>query len=492
MLASPARPRAPTAPAHDGAGPYRAASSPPPPSLDEPEVLFAGLVATHQGRASISVRLGGDFADYLVEAFVIAGADWAPVEARFRAQKELFVSLDVPAFVHPQDGAIGRVHVGARSEGARVRVTRDGADVPLLHDGRALAPGASLADLAGGRAELSFLAGPGRWEAVIEDPSGARDSVTKDVEIPGKIRRVARAVRFLQPGERIARDDDAAILGLRVLPGLDKPFRALVDATADYGHACCEQTAAKMLAASAMYALADDPERRARAEAILLAGVRREESMWLRGRGFKMYPESSSQPDTYWGPLAARHLRSLAILRDLRGPAAPGHALSKAISEALAMADDASRAYGLTWPPTTPRTCEEAYATICFGPESARPSALTTIKHLVGQAPSHRAGGAVHMRAESAYAAAALFRAGGPSARALALSLANAVIGSLGENGRLYSTVDSVAAIALMVELRAAQIVGGAGVASVDGARLSAREAVEYAGEIREVQAIEG
>ena len=492
-LAAPASPGAPPAPSRAGAGPYRAGSAPPPPpSLDEPEVLFAGLVATHQGRASIAVRLGGDFADYLVEAFVIAGADWAPVEARFRAQKELFVSLDVPAFVHPQDGAIGRVHVGARSEGARVRVTRDGADVPLLLDGRALAPGASLSDLAGGRAELSFLAGPGRWEAVIEDPSGARDSVTKDVEIPGKIRRVARAVRFLQPGERVSRDDDAAILGLRVLPGLDKPFRALVDATADYGHACCEQTAAKMLAASAMYALADEPERRGRAEAIILAGVRREETMWLRGRGFKMYPESSSQPDTYWGPLAARHLQSLAILRDLRGPAAPSHALSRAISEALAMADDASRAYGLTWPPTTPRTCEEAYATICFGPESARPSALTLIKHLAGQSTSSRAGGAVHMRAESAYAAAALFRAGGPSARALALSLANAVIGSLGENGRLYSTVDSVAAIALMVELRAAQIVGGAGVASIDGARLSTREAVEYAGATREVQAIEG
>jgi hypothetical protein len=490
MLAAPVPPGAPPLAA---VSPYRVGSSPPPPpSLDEPEVLFAGLVATQGGRASISVRLGGDFADYLVEAFVIAGSDWAPVEARFRAQKELFVSLDVPAFVHPQDGAIGRVHVGARNEGARVRVTCDGADVPLVLEGLTLAPGAPLYSLTGGRTELSFLAAPGRWEAVIEDPSGARDSVTKDVEIPGKIRRIARAVRFLQPGERVSRDDDAAILGLRVLPGLDKPFRALVDATADYGHACCEQTAAKMLAAAAMYALADDSERRSRAEAILLAGVRREETMWLRGRGFKMYPESSSQPDTYWGPLAARHLQSLAILRDLRGPAAPGHALSKAISEALAMADDASRAYGFTWPPTTPRTCEEAYATICFGPESARPSALTLIKHLAGQAASSRAGGAVHMRAESAYAAAALFRAGGPSARALALSLANAVIGSLGENGRLYSTVDSVAAIALMVELRAAQIVGGAGIAAIDGARLSTREAVDYAGTIREVEAIEG
>ena len=490
-VASPA----PTgAPPPDGASPYRAAAAPPPPppSIDEPEVLFAGLVATHGGRATIAVRLGGDFADYLIEAFVIAGADWAPIEARFRAQKEVFVSLDVPAFVHPHDGAIGRVHVGARSEGARVRVTRDGAEVPLVFDGRTLDPGAPLPGLAGGRAELSFVAGPGLWEAVIEDPSGARDSISRDVEIPGKIRRIARTVRFLQPGESVSRDQDAAVIGLRVLPGLDKPFRALVDATADYGHACCEQTAAKMLAASAMYALAEDPERRGRAEAILIAGVRREETMWLRGRGFKMYPESSSQPDSYWGPLAARHLWSVGLLRDLRGPAAPGHALAKAIGEALAMANDASRAYALSWPPTTPRTCEEAYATICFGPESARASAITLVKHLAAQSNALSAGGAVRMRAESAYASAALLRAGGPSSRALALSLANTVIGCLGENGRLYSTVDSVAAIALMVELRAAQIVGGAGTASIDGARLSLREALDHAGEIREVRAIEG
>jgi hypothetical protein len=504
-MGAPPRPSMPGAPAVDGArrpsiaapmaspgpvaaSPYReAAAPPPPPSIDEPEVLFAGLVPTQNGRATITAHLGGDFADYLVEAFVIAGVDWAPIEARFRAQKEVFVALDLPAFVHPLDGAIGRVHVGARGEGARVRVTRDGAPVPLFLDGRALA---SDAPLAGGRVELTFIAGPGRWEAVIEDASGARDHAEKDVDIPGKIRRIARAVRFLQPGESATRDAD--VVGLRVLPGLDKPFRALVDATADYGHACCEQTAAKMLAAAAMYAMADDAQRREKAEAILVAGVRREATMWLPGRGFKMYPESSPEPNEYWGKLASRHLWSVGLLRDLRGPAAPGRALAKAIDEALRMADDTTRAQGISWPPSPPRNCEEAYATISHGPESARASALTLVKHLAGGGLAQAGGGAVGLRAESAYAAAALLRAGGASSRALALSLANAVVGSLGENGRLYSTVDSVAAIALMVELGAAGIVGGAGLVEIDGARLTTREALDHVGTIGEVRAIEG
>ncbi len=469
------------------ASPYREAATPPPPSVDEPEVLFAGLVPTEGGRATITAHLGGDFAEYLVEAFVIAGVDWAPIEARFRAQKEVFVSLDLPAFVHPLDGAVGRVHVGARGAGARVRVTRDGAAVPLFLDGRALA---SDAPLAGGLAELTFVAGPGRWEAVIDDASGARDHAEKDVEIPGKMRQIARAVRFLQPGESATRDAD--VIGLRVLPGLDKPFRALVDATADYGHACCEQTAAKMLAAAAMYVMADDPWTRSHAESILVAGVRREATMWLPGRGFKMYPESSPEPNEYWGKLASRHLWSVGLLRDLRGPAAPGRALAKAIDEALRMADDTTRAQGISWPPNPPRNCEEAYATIAHGPEGARASAITLVQRLASGSRGSTGGGAVGLRAEAAYAAAALLRAGGASSTALALSLANTVIGSLGENGRLYSTVDSVAAIALMVELGAANIVGGAGVVELDGVRLSTREALDHVGVIGEVRAIEG
>src|SRR5262249_47393747 len=104
-----------------------------------------------------------------------------------------------------------------------------------------------------------------------------------------------------------------------------------------------------------------------RAEAIVLAGVRRERTMWLQGRGFKMYPESSNDPNAYWGALAARHLWNLALLSALGGDAAPGRALAGAIEEGLAMARDATKAYGLAWPPRVASTCEDAYAALRFG-----------------------------------------------------------------------------------------------------------------------------
>ncbi len=495
MVASPMPAAAPAfAPPPPGAppprapSPYREAPAVPPPSVEEPELLFAGLVETRGGKGVVSLRLGPDFADYLVSAFVIAGRDWAPVEGRFRAEREVYVSLDLPAFVHPEDGAVGKLHVRSQG-GARVRLSRDGVEVPLVRDGRALAPGASIE---AGRSELSFLAGPGYFEAVIEDGSGAIERVARQVDVPGKLRRVARTVRFLEAGQRISRAEDPSVVSLRVLPGLDAPFRALVDATSDYGHACCEQTAAKMLAACAMYTLAGDRARRDRAEAIIVAGVRREASMWLRGKGFRMYPDSAATPDAYWGPKAARYLWNLALLRDLKGEAAPGRALGRALDEGLAMAADATSAYSLEWPPRRLSTCEDAYNAVRFGTGGAHALSLVDERTRGFGDPARSAGGAVVQRAEAAYGAAALLRAGGVTARQRALALANAVIAQIGPEGRLYSTVDSVAAIALMAELDAVGVLGGAAAVAIDGERLSSAEALRFAGEIRAIEAVEG
>lgn len=68
---------------------------------DGPHAINAQLVSDPSRTATVPIvgsrkaersrtvfsPLGGDFADYLVEAFVIVGVDWAPIEARFRAQK---------------------------------------------------------------------------------------------------------------------------------------------------------------------------------------------------------------------------------------------------------------------------------------------------------------------------------------------------------------------------------------------------------------------
>lgn len=476
------RATAPAAPEPAAPTPPEEAALPPRAVIvEEPEVLFAGLIEAKDGKASLTVKLGDAFTDYLVEAFVLSGSSWAAAEARFRAEKDPFINLELPAFLHPEDTAIGRIIVGASSAHAQLVVTRDGQEI--LRE-----------VLTEKRAEMSFLASPGIYEASIEDLSNHKsDRAQKIVDVPGKLRRVAKRVRFLAPGESISRVDDPTIVSLKVLPGLEKPFTALCDATADYGHACCEQTAAKMLSACAMFTFSEnDPNRQARAESIIIAGVRREQSMWLRGRGFKMYPESANTPDTYWGPKAARYLFHLDMLKSLtRSPA-----LLSAIQDGLAMAQDTARAYGLEWPPAHGKSCEDAYGVVRFSQDAAaKERALGAVRQYVQRganpSPNQYAHGAVYWRTEAAYASAALFRGGNPNDRMSALTLANAVIKSIGPNGGLYSTADSAAAIALMSELRAAKVVGGTAKVDIDGKRYFGNEALE-ADSFQSVTSVEG
>jgi hypothetical protein len=469
-----------------------------PTVTEEPEVIFAGLLEASAGKARATVQVGAAFADYLVEAFVLAGLDWAPAEARFRAEKDPRAALFVPPYVHPDDEATGRLEVGGRSGRLRVRLDRDGEPVALAHGGKPLEDGV----LTVGRAQLTFPVKPGVYTAVVEDMgSNQSDRAVASVEVPGQLRRLTRGVRILRPGDRVTADDPG-VLSLKVLPGLDSSFTALVEATADYGHACCEQTGAKLVAAVAMYALAgDDAPKRARAESIIIAGVRREQSMWLRGRGFKMYPESSPEPHEYYTPKVARYLFNLELLRPSGsgpGSADVSPALASTIEQGLAMARDAAHAVRLPWPPREAETCEDAYLVLRFGARDRRSeaAALELVRDRAKNGPpappaNPWISGAVPLRVEAAFAAAALLRGRDPRDTALALELANTVIAHLNEQGRLYSTLDSVAAIALVAELRAAGIVGP-GKVRVDGRQLSTAEAAALAGKLRAVEPVVG
>ncbi len=458
------------------------------------EVVFAGLIPLHQGQAAHTVHLGAGVAEYIAEAFVVSGLDWAPAEARFVTEKDPYVILELPAFVHRHDNVLARVHAGARSGRMRLRVTCDGVEVPIQYEGSPLSPDT---DLAAAQVIVTLEARPGDYRATVEDLVGGKDETTGRIEEPGKLRSVARSLRFLEPGQSLSRED-SSILALRVLPGLDRPLHRLVNATADYEHLCCEQTAAKILAGCALYALAQGhDERRARGEAIIRAGVEREALMWLRGRGLKMYPTSADQPHPYLGLRAASYLKQLSLLSQLDdGSFSP--ALRAAIDQGLTMADDVYQAYRLPWPPTQATTCAEAYNVLRFGGigrVANQAVDLVRQRTASGQGLRVTAGGdfpslkgAVLERSEAAFAAAALLRTGDPSDRGRAWALANAVLRHLGPEGRLYSTIDSVAALALLAELRT---VGVSGTVEVDGRCLSTAEALEE-DQIRTLTALAG
>ena len=449
----------------------------PPPRADFPEVLFYGLVPV-RGTETVRIPAGDSLGTFTVEAFVLAEGDWVQATAAFAVDRPVRADLDVPPAVHESDRVIGTLRVATASGRARVSLTRDGQAVALRGIGTEIAT----------PAELQFEVRPGVHLATVEDlASGETDRMEVIVATPGKFRSLVREVGLLQAGDAITLDS-AQALSIRILPGVEKPFEKLVDATADYGHACCEQTAAKILSACVMYLTAHGPARQKKAEGVILAGIARERRMWKKGKGFSMYPENGDV-NTYYSPLVVRHLWALAAIGDVPGISA---ALKGAVKEGLAMADDVARPFAVERIPSKIKSVEDAYA-VAIGPEKRRPQAKDWIatavdlkaKEPVPRSPRDR----VTDRAMLSYAAAALLASG---EMADGVRVANVVTRQLDENGRLYSTVDSVAAIALFTQLARAGVLGGVGRVKVNGKEMSSSDAVKLTDQIETVEIVSG
>lgn len=449
----------------------------PPPRADFPEVLFYGLVPV-RGTETVRIPAGDSLGTFTVEAFVLAEGDWVQATAAFAVDRPVRADLDVPPAVHESDRVIGTLRVATASGRARVSLTRDGQAVALRGIGTELAT----------PAELQFEVRPGVHIATVEDlASGETDRMEVIVATPGKFRSLVREVGLLQAGDALTLDS-AQALSIRILPGVEKPFEKLVDATADYGHACCEQTAGKILSACVMYLTAHGPSRQKKAEGVILAGIARERRMWKKGKGFSMYPENGDV-NAYYSPLVVRHLWALAAIGDVPGISP---ALKGAVKEGLAMADDVARPFAVERIPSKIKSVEDAYA-VAIGPEKRRPQAkdwIATAVDLKAKEPLPRSPrDRVTDRAMLSYAAAALLASG---EMADGVRVANVVTRQLDENGRLYSTVDSVAAIALFTQLARAGVLGGVGRVKVNGKEMSSSDAVKLTDQIETVEIVSG
>ena len=490
----------------------------PLPTRD-PEVLFAGLLEVEDGRAQLKITLPDTFADYILECFTLCGYDWNLEERRFVAVKDPFVYLTVPVFARADEQVRGTLHIGSTKEKVQAKLLRDGVEVQLYKDDK---PYSATQLISGATVAVQFAAAPGDYQAVLMSEDGnILSRQARIVQEPGKLKRRLRTLRLLESGQSIALADDSSIVSLKLMPSIDEPFDLLIDATANYGHACAEQTSVILLSACAMFLFSGSgcggsggkkgsgrggnessggnggsDDRRTRAESIIIAGVKREKSMWLPGRGFKAYPEWDNKPDEYLSQKASTNLWGLKMVKDAAGPDI-SQALSEAIDLGLQMADDVTKALKLSWPPAHIHSCSDAYHAIRFSTNGGADKGLDYLVRFQPEKPDLEAralqylGGIVSLRMETAYAAAGLLRAGGAQHLKRALELTNKVISQFNEEGRLYSTCDSVAAIALMSELKNRNITGGTGKVEVDGKVYALQDALKHA-DIKSIKVTEG
>lgn len=243
-------------------------------------------------------------------------------------------------------------------------------------------------------------------------------------------------------------------------------------------------------------------------EAAILVWYKRLKSMYLPRSGFCLYPPEeggAKTPDTYCAPLGVKHLLNLPTAQrcGLKNPA-----LRELLDDIRAMTSDAASYYRLDYPPKKISDCHAAYQVLANGsPAQVKSEALayvrSRLKEQHGQTfvevqdsqPSYRLWGmAVSTREETAYAAAALLAGGEPGDLPRAIAATNYLTSQLNEEGRLYSTVDTAACLALMVGLRNAGVVTTpqSGRVALNGQEMTLVEALAYEGKVEMLRAVEG
>ncbi len=252
----------------------------------------------------------------------------------------------------------------------------------------------------------------------------------------------------------------------------------------------------------------DDEEVAREYEAAILVWYKRLRSMYLPGKGFCLYPPEEAgarKPDTYCAPLGVKHLLNLPTaercgLKD--------QALREMLDDIRAMVRDAAAYYKIDYPPKEVNDCHAAYQVLANGstPEE-KSKALSFVRcrltqrdgqtfvEVLANQPSYLLWGmAVSTREETAYAAAALLAGGELGDLPRAIAATNYLTSQLNEEGRLYSTVDTAACLALMIGLRDSGVVTTpeSGRVALNGQEMPLAAALAYNGKVESLRVVEG
>lgn len=475
--------------------------------LQFPEIIFNQIVRV-QGEASVEVKLGDSMTQYSIEVFALAPEtmDWQRVETALTATQPVYGELTVSPFVFPGDPVMGRLDVGAASGGAIVEVQHDGEALPLFYDnGEAVTPGLPIPS----GSVIRFPVRPGAITASVRDArKGGIDVSERYITEPGKMRHIMRRLHLLTPGDELDLREQRR-LEILPMPGLEKPFQIFVGAAAHYPFGCVEQTSTKLLAMITGYiSNQDSPEVAGEYEAVIPIWYKRLKSMYLPNNGFCMYPPEEGgarRPDTHYAPQAIKNLLTLPTNEQAR---VPSRAVREMLDDIRSMTQDGARYYKIEQVPKAVQDCQSAYQVMTKSEsqaEKARAAAYVRgrLKEHDGQvyveipeqSDTYRwFGTVVARRRETAYAAATLFATKEQGDLRMAIAATNYLTGQLNEEGRLYSTADTSACLALLLGLRESGIVSTAqgGRVVLNGEAMSLANALAYKGKVETLRCEEG
>ena len=216
--------------------------------------------------------------------------------------------------------------------------------------------------------------------------------------------------------------------------------------------------------------------------------------MWIKGKGLQSYPGDGS-PNAYLGVAAARHLYNLNSVKKFAHSEKISTRLMAAVETGLEIAQDVTSSLNLNWPPLSLRSCSDAHAVMGTDDRERREEAVKFVRAYVNEQKSDvikgegPLGASVFHRQQMAYAAAVLLMSRQSCDLAPALALADAVTKSFNALGRLYSTVDSAAAIALLSEMRSVKF-GSNGTLKINNSQKEVKSRIDTI--IQKLEVVEG
>jgi FimV-like protein len=446
------------------------------PNYEFEQVVFYDIIPVC-GSQELVIPLDGSVGNFVIESFAMSKDNWTQNCSSIVINKAVRVELVLPPAIYPDDKVIGRL---------RATTSGDKALLSLMYNGKTLVQRKNAFDALSMDApvDFQFIVKVGTYFAKVEDPlTGETDSIEVVVGEMGQFKFYTQGLGFL-----VKEDSIDSKTALSVVPNIELPFRKLLTATANYPFMCCEQIAAKVLAATFMYMIADNDEERSIAEQLIDVGIAQEKKMMRKDLGFALYPESYYVSE-YHSELTVRYLWYLKELEDLPTEISP--LLSQAIGIGISLADNGAMVHQMQAIPDQIQSIEDAYSLARAGKDSLAIRQFIDNMIDFSETPVvvQTDQGAVAERTMLAYAGACLIAIGDLER---GMILANQVTAQFNEEGRLYSTVDSVAAIVLMMELRRSELKIGEARLRVNGKEMLASEAVNLNDDIESIEVLDG
>ena len=400
--------------------------------------IFARLVNLDNGKAEID--LPGLAANHEYEVSVlavsgIAGFDWVEATTRFTFNSFPYAEFCLPDQCYVSDGACGKLMFGTKSGQARVTIE--------LPEGKQITKVVKSKNRID---QISFCAKQGDYSATVEDlKNNESATATHVIQNPESIATYSRCIRVLQPGESFPENENSTIRSIEFARQIRNPIRDMASAICSYEHCCCEQTAAKIRSATYLYLLSEpESEDRFLASRSIVKGVDRLEQMQISLGRFYYYPNRNSTADEYWNSLVCQHMRFLNLLvnRDLQSDK-----LKSAVRSGIEIANSRIESQSqLT-------TAGDHYLTFRFSKNNQRrKSSLKSLVQMYNDSTHPTT--AVQARARNAYIAAAFLSSRKAELRNKGLEIANWILRQADTNDRLYSTLDSTAALTMLTEMK--------------------------------------